>query len=188
MPNILIISGHPDLKNSVANATILEHIQSALPQTEIRKLDSLYPDYRIDVAAEQAALARADIIVWQFPFSWYSLPGLMKHWLDQVFTHGFAHGAQGKLGGKKLLLSFTTGAPAALYQEDGYFGHTIEQYLPPFATLATLCNLDYQPPQYTCGISYTNRADEAAIRAQQALASAHAERLIATLKTLTTSA
>lgn len=39
----------------------------------------------------------------------------MKQWLDEVFVHGFAHGSTAKLGGKKLILSFTTGAPQALY-------------------------------------------------------------------------
>ena len=44
----------------------------------IRKLDALYPNRRFDIAAEQDALLKADVIVLQFPFSWYSVPGLMK--------------------------------------------------------------------------------------------------------------
>ncbi len=100
MKNILIISGHPDLSHSVGNATILNEVASALPDAEIRRLDALYPDNNINVSAEQDALLKADIIVWQFPFSWYSLPGLMKLWLDDVFVHGFAHGSTARLGGK----------------------------------------------------------------------------------------
>ena len=184
MKNILIISGHPDLQQSVANKTIIETLEQALPQAEIRRLDILYPDYRFDITAEQAALLKADIIVWQFPFSWHSIPGVMKLWLDKVFLHGFAHGAQGKLGGKKLLLSFTTGAPESIYQKDGFFRHIIEEYLPPFETIATLCNLEYQPPIYTTGISYTDRANEAAINAQKERAEAHAEKLVAALNAL----
>ena len=173
MKNILIISGHPDLQQSVANKTIIETLEQTLPQAEVRRLDTLYPDYRFDIAAEQAALLKADIIVWQFPFSWYSIPGVIKLWLDKVFLHGFAHGAQGKLG-----------APESIYQKNGFFRHTVEEYLPPFETIATLCNLDYQPPIYTTGISYTDRANEAAINAQKELATAHAEKLIAALKAL----
>ena len=105
----LIISGHPDLSTSVANQTILDELEKAFPDAEIRKLDQLYPTANIDVDAEQKALLEADLIVWQFPFWWYSLPWLMKKWLDEVFLHGFAHGSTGKLGGKKLLVSFTTG-------------------------------------------------------------------------------
>ena len=94
MKKVLIVSGHPDLAASLANATILAEVEKLLPEAEIRRLDSLYPDYRFNIASEQQALLAADIIVWQFPFSWYSVPGLMKLWLDQVFLHGFSHGAQ----------------------------------------------------------------------------------------------
>lgn len=111
MKKVLIVSGHPDLAASLANATILAEVEKLLPEAEIRRLGSLYPDYRFNIASEQQALLTADIIVWQFPFSWYSVPGLMKLWLDQVFLHGFSHGAQKQLSGKKLLLSFTAGAP-----------------------------------------------------------------------------
>jgi hypothetical protein len=111
MKKVLIVSGHPDLAASLANATILAEVEKLLPEAEIRRLDSLYPDYRFNIASEQQSLLAADIIVWQFPFSWYSVPGLMKLWLDQVFLHGFSHGAQKQLSGKKLLLSFTAGTP-----------------------------------------------------------------------------
>lgn len=183
MQNVLIISGHPNLQESVGNATILHDVAQALPQAEIRRLDTLYPDYQIDVAAEQAALLKADVIVWQFPFSWYSVPGLMKLWIDQVMVHGFAHGSTAKLGGKKLILSFTTGAPQALYTADGFFGHTIEDYLIQFETTARLCNLDLQPPVYTSGISYAGR-DDALIAQQKMAAKEHAARLVAALNML----
>lgn len=111
----LIISGHSDLSTSVANKVILDELEKALPDAEIRKLNQLYPTANIDVEAEQKSLLAADLIVWQFPFWWYSLPWLMKKWLDEVFLHGFSHGSKAKLGGKKLLVSFTTGAPAEAY-------------------------------------------------------------------------
>lgn len=55
MSHILIVSGHPDLKVSVANATILGTLEKELPEAEIARLDSLYPDFRIDVNKEQEA-------------------------------------------------------------------------------------------------------------------------------------
>ncbi|MFQ7910434.1 aldo/keto reductase [Escherichia coli] len=164
MKNILIVSGHPELTHSVANATILDEVETALPDVEIRRLDRLYPDGKFNIAAEQESLLRADVIVWQFPFSWYGLPGLMKKWLDEVFVHGFAHGSTAKLGGKKLILSFTTGAPEELYTVDSFFGHTIEEYLIPFETTARLCNLELLAPVYTCGISYADRDADMAKR------------------------
>ncbi len=83
--------------------------------------------------------------------------GINEKWLDEVFVHGFAHGSTAKLGGKKLILSFTTGAPEELYTVDSFFGHTIEEYLIRFETTAKLCNLELLEPVYTCGISYADR-------------------------------
>ena len=78
MKNILIISGHTNLAASVANKTILETLNERLPEAEIVKLDELYPDFKIDVEAEQQKLLRADIIVLQFPLFWYSAPSDRK--------------------------------------------------------------------------------------------------------------
>lgn len=72
MNNVLIISGHTDLATSVANKTILETLARRLPEAEIVKLDELYPDFKINVEAEQQRLLRADIIVLQYPLFWYS--------------------------------------------------------------------------------------------------------------------
>ena len=181
MAHILVVSGHPDLNHSIANATILDELATALPDAEIRRLDWLYPDGKFNIAAEQESLLQADVIVWQFPFSWYSVPGLMKLWIDQVLVHGFAHGSTAKLGGKKLILSFTTGAPQDIYSPEGAFCHTVEDYLTQFETTATLCNLKLQKPIYTCGITYMGRdATKAAL--QETLAKEHAKRLIAAIK------
>ena len=46
-----------------------------------RHLYALYPDYWIDRAAEQAALAAAQAIVWLHPVHWYGMPPLLKLWL-----------------------------------------------------------------------------------------------------------
>ena len=182
MKKIVIISGHPDLKTSVANAAIIEELEKRLPEAEIRKLDELYPAYRINVEAEQEALLRADLIVWQFPFFWYSLPALMKKWLDEVFLHGFAHGSKGKLGGKKFLVSFTAGAPAVAYTgEEGSIAD-ITHLTEAFEATAKLCKLDYQGCLYLTGVSYTGRADAAAIEAQKAEARAYAQTVIDRIK------
>ena len=52
MKNILIISGHPNLQQSTANRAILDELAGRLPHVQIRRLDALYPDYQINIAAE----------------------------------------------------------------------------------------------------------------------------------------
>ena len=57
MKNILVVSGHTDLNNSVANKAILERLENKLPQAEFVYLDKLYSDFQIDVEAEQEKLS-----------------------------------------------------------------------------------------------------------------------------------
>lgn len=90
MSNILIVSGHTDLNESVANKTILEEISNKLPKAEVDYLDKLYPDYKIDVKAEQEKLVKADVIVLQFPILWYSMPSIMSKWMEDTFENGFS--------------------------------------------------------------------------------------------------
>lgn len=180
MKNILIISGHPDLDNSTANRRIIEHVQRAFPQARVRRLDRLYPDGHIDAAAEQAALEAADVIVWQFPFYWYSAPALMRRWLEVVLTHGFAYGSTGnKLHGRKLIVSLTAGGSAEGYSKGGYEGFDIEDYFPQFVSTAHLCGMDYQTPVHSYSMAYlpgiSSEADLPAIRQR---ADEHAAKLI----------
>ncbi|MFP3493085.1 NAD(P)H-dependent oxidoreductase [Pseudomonas sp. SIMBA_059] len=43
-----------------------------------------------DVLAEQARIDRADALVLVFPIYWWSLPALLKGWVDRVFVNGWA--------------------------------------------------------------------------------------------------
>ena len=182
MKNILIISGHPALRdNSFANKIIMEDLEKLLPEATFDCLSDLYPDYRIDVEAEQKKLVAADIIVLQFPIFWYSMPALLAKWMEDVFVRGFSHGSQGKaLVHKKLLLSFTTGAPESAY--DASF--PVEAMAERFVRTAGLTGMDYVGFIYTGGVSYSLRAD-AEKRAEMAVAShAHAQRLIEKIQSL----
>lgn len=185
MNNILIVSGHNNLTNSFANKIILEKLAQLLPEAEFDYLGKLYPDYQFDVAAEQQKLVNADVIVLQFPIFWYGVPSLMKKWFEDVFVHGFSHGATGnKLHGKKIVASFTTGAPESMYVEGGIQGYPIEAFLPPLKQTANLTGLEWEGYIYTGGLSYINRADASKLTEMKQTAEQHAERLVALLHTL----
>ena len=42
-----------------------------------------------DVRDEQRKLREAELIVFQFPLWWYSVPAMLKGWIDRVFSAGF---------------------------------------------------------------------------------------------------
>lgn len=155
MAKVLVISGHPNLESSNTNTRILETLDSNLNDIEIRYLDQLYPDYQINVEAEQEALIKAQVIVLQFPFYWYSIPALLKKWFDDVFSYDFAYGAKGdKLKGKDFILSFTIGGPAESYDPLGYNHFTIEQLILPLQQTAYLAGLNFRQPIYTHQMVY----------------------------------
>ncbi len=54
-----------------------------------------------DVAAQQARIDRADLLVIVFPVYWWSVPALLKGWLERVFTGGWAYtiNEQGQIAG-----------------------------------------------------------------------------------------
>ena len=118
MAKVIVISGHPHLERSIMNKTILEELKKAAEGGASIAIDDIAEKgcCHLDVAAEQALLKEADTIVFQFPVYWFNAPAMLKHWYEEVFTPGFAHGegASG-LKGKKLIISATAGAPDGAY-------------------------------------------------------------------------
>ena len=87
MADVVVIAAHPHLERSRVNRALLNTARTLdAARVEVRDLYALYPDYWIDVAAEQAALAAARLVVWQHPIHWYSMPSLMKLWIDEVLA------------------------------------------------------------------------------------------------------
>ncbi|WP_145511494.1 NAD(P)H-dependent oxidoreductase [Yersinia kristensenii] len=50
-----------------------------------------------DVLAEQQRIERADALVLVFPIYWWSMPALLKGWIDRVFSNGWAYDDAGEL-------------------------------------------------------------------------------------------
>ncbi|MDC4797553.1 NAD(P)H-dependent oxidoreductase [Acinetobacter baumannii] len=110
----LLILAHPYYAQSIANKTIVNELIKTYPDLEVRDIFQLYPDYKIDVSAEQEALLRHDTIILQYPMFWFNMPAILKLWFDEVFTYQFAYGSQGdKLKDKKVIISMTVGQKEA---------------------------------------------------------------------------
>ena len=103
---ILVIHAHPYPRTSRATAALLEAVRD-LPSLEVRSLYDLSPDFDIDVAAEGAALQRADLIVLLHPVYWYTVPGILKQWMDVVLTWAQSEGGVATRG-KECLWAIAT--------------------------------------------------------------------------------
>ncbi len=122
----LVIVGHHDFNNSVFNKQLVDKIKN-VPNTTINILDNTF---KIDIAKEQKLLVEAENIILQFPLNWYSVPAVLKNYIDKVFAYGFAYGPEGdKLKNKKYLLSVTTGGPLPYYTPSGKNLRPVLDYL-----------------------------------------------------------
>jgi glutathione-regulated potassium-efflux system ancillary protein KefF len=146
--DIYVLAAHPAWRESRVNRPLMEAAR-ALPRVQLQDLYSSYPDYAIDVGAEQSALARAQLVVLLHPIQWYSMPALQKLWLDEVLTYGWAYG-EGESGralrGKDLWLVASTGGPEDSYHSQGYNRYFFDAFLPPYEQTAALCGMRFLPP------------------------------------------
>jgi len=143
---IYLLAAHPHWRDSRVNWQLLQAARS-VADVDVNDLYSTYPDYAIDVQAEQARLARADLLVLLHPIQWYSMPPLQKLWLDEVLTYGWAYGAGATaLRHKDCWLVATTGGPQTSYHPQSYNRHFFKAFLPPYEQTAAVCGMRFLPP------------------------------------------
>lgn len=84
-----------------------------------------------DVANEQEKLLWADALLLQFPLWWFSMPAILKGWVERVYAYGLAYGVgehsdlrygEGTFKGKRAMLIVTTGGWEQHYAERGING------------------------------------------------------------------
>lgn len=144
---VVVLVAHPSMSQSRVNRRLLEAALAAGRRVAVRDLYRLYPDYLVDVAAEQTLLTAARLIVWQHPLHWYGPPPLMKLWLDEVLAFTWAYGPGGvALRGKDLWLVGSTGGTQESYRPDGHNRYFFDAFLPPYEQTAALCVMRFLPP------------------------------------------
>ncbi|XP_052005735.1 NAD(P)H dehydrogenase [quinone] 1 isoform X2 [Xyrauchen texanus] len=118
--------------NFKASATA-EDIKGDLKNSEHfvynEEMTAAWQDGRLsdDVTEEQEKVKQADLIIFQFPLYWFSVPAIMKGWIDRVLVQGFAFTMQRKYDNgmfkeKKAMLSFTTGSMECMFKPDSIHG------------------------------------------------------------------
>ncbi|MEO0733079.1 MAG: NAD(P)H-dependent oxidoreductase [Bacteroidota bacterium] len=146
MPSILLLFAHPALEKSRINRELIRGVED-LPGVKVHDLYQRYPDFYLDVQYEQELLLQHDLIIWQHPLYWYSIPPLLKQWIDLTLEHGWAYGSKGVfLRGKQVLSVVTAGGSRESYAPGGFNGHEINDFLLPLRRTAELCGMDYLPP------------------------------------------
>ena len=157
MQKILVTYSHPDYPASQVNRALRAGVKSRLAdkglEVQWRDLYVSYPDFHIDVKKEQDALIAHDVLIFQHPLFWYSVPALLKHWIDEVLTEGWAYGPGGRaLANKTWAHWITAGGAASTYSEGGQNQHSMAELLVPLQQTARLCHCRWAPP----GVTYSS--------------------------------
>ena len=139
---VLIVFTHPVKKSF--NRAILERVNAGLSSAghEVQTADLYAEGFQPamieedfaqfedkpmpeDVLREQARVEWSDAIVLIFPYWWWSIPAMLKGWIDRVMSYGWAwidpaRPEDGYLKDRKLLVLTTTGASARALAKRGY--------------------------------------------------------------------
>jgi putative NADPH-quinone reductase len=138
----LIVTAHPDQGSLTLG--VARSLQEALhpgdveladlaaegfdPRFTIADRDHYRGDGEVpaDVVREQRRLDEADHLVLVFPVYWWSMPALLKGWIDRVFINGWAFdidptgGSRRNLGRLRVHLLPVAGDALGTYERHGY--------------------------------------------------------------------
>ncbi|MCM5556121.1 NAD(P)H-dependent oxidoreductase [Pleomorphomonas sp. JP5] len=112
-----------------------------------------------DVKTEQDKLDWADAVILQFPLWWYSMPAILKGWIDRVYAYGFAYGVgehsdrhwgdrfgEGRFVGKRAMLIVTAGGWKEHYSARGINGPIDDLLFPINHGILYYPGFDVLPP------------------------------------------
>ena len=112
--------------------------------------------FAADIETELQKVAWCDVMIWQFPLWWFSVPAVLKGWVDRVFAMGRAYRNEqmfetGPFRGKRALLSLTTGGGAPTYQPGGIQGDLAGILRPIHRGMLEFTGFTVLPPQVVHG-------------------------------------
>lgn len=136
---ILLVLAHPrrqSLSGQVADAFALaaiakghaiefadlqeEGFDPVLPVADEPDWNNPAKVYSPAVLREMARIERNDATVMVFPVWWWSMPALLKGWIDRVWNHGWAYGGGKSFPQQRVWMLAIAGADTAPYVKRGY--------------------------------------------------------------------
>ncbi|KZN31657.1 NAD(P)H-dependent oxidoreductase [Pseudoalteromonas luteoviolacea] len=143
---ILLLFAHPSKHRSEVNAPMFDYAQTLEYVTAV-DLYAQYPTYQINIDKEQQRLNSHDVVIFQFPFYWYSTPSILKEWQDLVLEYGYAYGHEGNaLNGKLFICAISAGGKEEAYRTKGYNHFSVRELLQPLEQTADITGMLYLPP------------------------------------------
>jgi NAD(P)H dehydrogenase (quinone) len=120
-----------------------------------------------DIQAELDKLHWCDLLILQFPLWWFSVPAIMKGWIDRVFVNGLVYGNgrrfdSGGLKGKRAMLSLSTGCYERMAAPDGMLGGLDIILWPLHAGTLAYAGCTVLPPYVAWSVQYADASTQQA--------------------------
>ncbi|MCY1280666.1 Glutathione-regulated potassium-efflux system ancillary protein KefF [compost metagenome] len=147
-----------------------DYLVYALEQREGVKAGNIAPD----IQRELDKLLWADLLILNFPLYWFSVPAILKGWIDRVLVSGVCYGGkrfydQGGLAGKKALVTLTLGGREHMFGEGAIHGPLEDMLRPLLRGTLAYVGMDVLPPFVAWHVPYiSNDAREDFLRGYQA--------------------
>ena len=155
-----------------------EYFNYALEQRHASKNQQLASD----IEAEIKKVQWADLVIFNFPLYWTSVPAILKGWIDRIFVSGLFYGGKrfynyGGMAGKKAMLSLTLGGRTHMFGPNSIHG-PIEHYLSPIqrGTLA-YAGFEVLPPFIAYHVPYISQEARETILADYVTYLTHLDKL-----------
>jgi NAD(P)H dehydrogenase (quinone) len=117
-----------------------------------------------EVLTELEKVEWCDVLIFQFPLWWFSVPAILKGWVDRVFAYKrvYARGhlySEGAFAGKKALISVTTGGPETNYSPLGMNGEMDKILFPIQHGMLAFVGFDVLPPFLSYSVAHISDAE-----------------------------
>lgn len=132
-----------------------DYLVYALEQRAADRAGTLSPD----IAAEVGKLDRAELLILNFPLFWFSVPAILKGWIDRTFLSGRAYGGRrfyeaGGLAGRKALCTITLGGRESMFGPEAIHGEFQDMLRPILRGTLWYCGMEVLPPFVAWHVPY----------------------------------
>jgi NAD(P)H dehydrogenase (quinone) len=145
-----------------------DYLVYALEQRHALEHDTVAPDIRREVDA----LMASDVLLLVFPLYWFSVPALIKGWIDRCFLSGALYGGKriygrGGMVGKRAAIGVTLGGREHMFGAQGIHGELAHGMLRHLLQ-GTLGYVGYEvlEPFFAWHVPYCSPAERAATLAR----------------------
>jgi len=127
-----------------------------------------------DILGEIEKLLWCDLLILNFPIFWFSVPAILKGWIDRVLISGLTYGGKrfydrGGLAGRKAMVTVTLGGRPHMFGDGAIHGPLEDMLRPLLRGTLYYTGLAVLPPFVAWHVPYISDDDRKAYLAAYAL-------------------